>query len=396
MTTAVRSSASRPVRTLSSSDNREFTPSPRSTKAGARRSSQPKPTVGRGSPAVDPSSETATAVLTTRRTRRRPASVGQSVPEKPENTPPASVRRSRKSTPAEPILSADELSAAGLEEIAYISNPLFDGHPESETLIALAAPFDVEQERARAGQRPAIPSNLPSYVAGLYEIPLLGPQREQEYFLRMNYLRALAEKQRQRLLPGRSRHSALQAVQSLIAQSLVIRNEILRANLRLVVSIARKLADDSTTFDELVSEGNFPLLRAIELFDVSRGYRFSTYATWAVRNHLRRYLADRSKHRSRFSTAEDFVMQSAIDDRGTATGCEQHLSRNRHLLNRILHQLSEREQYIVSARFGLDHAEEPQTLSQIGRHLGISKERVRQLALTAVQKMHEIATLHAT
>ena len=89
-------------------------------------------------------------------------------------------------------------------------------------------------------------------------------------------------------------------------------------------------------------------------------------------------------------------MQSAIDDRGTATGCEQHLSRNRHLLNRILHQLSEREQYIVSARFGLDHAEEPQTLSQIGRHLGISKERVRQLALTAVQKMHEIATLHAT
>ena len=284
---------------------------------------------------------------------------------------------------------ADELSLRELQEtlIEVVPHPSFDKHPESEPVLQYEAPFDVEAERAKAGGTGKVPGGVPAYVAGLYEIPLLGKVREVDFFLKMNYLKSKAQRLRSRLKLGEATVADVRKVREYLARGLEVRNEIVRANLRLVVSIAKKYADRWISFDELVSEGNLPLMRAVELFDVSKGFRFSTYATWAVRNHLRRYISDRQKLKSRFVGGDEFIATTPDDDSPSPQTGESRVLRLRAVVAKFFERLSDRERAIVELRYGLSDHAEPLTLSEIGRQLGISKERVRQLALSAVEKM---------
>ena len=268
----------------------------------------------------------------------------------------------------------------------------FSEQPETETIMHYESAFDAEAERLLAGGTVKIPSGLPAYVASLYTVPLLGRDREFDLFLRMNYFRWKATQLQKRLVPGQATVADLEAFRLTVRRGEAIRNEIVQANLRLVVSIAKKFADQWTSFDELVSEGNIPLIRAVELFDVSRGFRFSTYATWAIRNHLKRYLSDRLKQRSRFVNSDEMIGETPADERGTANEAESRIMRLRGMLRSVFNRLSDREQRIVAARFGLEDNAEPRTLAEIGRDLGISKERVRQLATQAVEKIRRIVT----
>jgi RNA polymerase primary sigma factor len=274
--------------------------------------------------------------------------------------------------------------------IEVVPHPSFEKHPESEPVLHYEAPFDVEAERAKAGGLGRVPSGVPAYVAGLYEIPLLGKIREVDFFMKMNYLKSKANRLRSRLKVGEATVAEVRKVREYLSRGLEVRNEIVRANLRLVVSIAKKYADKWVSFDELVSEGNLPLMRAVELFDVSKGFRFSTYATWAVRNHLRRYISDRQKLKSRFVSGEEFIAAAPDDAEPSPQIGESRVLRLRAVVAKFFERLSDRERAIVELRYGLSEHAEPLTLSEIGRHLGISKERVRQLALSAVEKMQQM------
>jgi len=224
------------------------------------------------------------------------------------------------------------------------------------------------------------------------------------------------------------------------------RCRMIEANLRLVVSIAKRYVGRGLSFSDLVQEGNFGLMRATQKFDYRRGNKFSTYATWWIRQAVTRALADKSRtvrlpvhvverlHALRRTTnglrqdlgrepepeevaksmgatvgeleqllklsesplsldastdPEDETNQliaAVIDDRQPSpfdTVCDRLQV---HSLFLALAELPERERLVLVRRYGLDD-EEPATLGEIGEELEISRERVRQLQAKALERL---------
>ena len=104
-------------------------------------------------------------------------------------------------------------------------------------------------------------------------------------------------------------------IEKLYDESVATKNQIIRANLRLVVSIAKRYVGPAAEFFELVSDGNMSLIRAVEKFDVSRGNKFSTYASWAIMKNFARTIPDAFRHRDRFCTDHSEVFSTAEDVR---------------------------------------------------------------------------------
>ena len=94
------------------------------------------------------------------------------------------------------------------------------------------------------------------------------------------------------------------------------KNQIVRANLRLVVSIAKRHVAPDQNFFELVSDGNMSLMRAVEKFDFARGNKFSTYASWAIMKNFARTIPDEHRHRDRFRTSQAEMFAATQDHRG--------------------------------------------------------------------------------
>ena len=144
------------------------------------------------------------------------------------------------------------------------------------------------------------PTGLPPYLASLYEMPLLTREQEQHVFRKYNFLKYRAGKLREELDPAQPRAALMDEIESLYQQAIETKNEIARANLRLVVSIAKRHVTPDQNFFELVSDGNVSLLRAIEKFDFARGNKFSTYASWAIMKNFARTIPGEFKHRDRY------------------------------------------------------------------------------------------------
>ena len=102
-------------------------------------------------------------------------------------------------------------------------------------------------------------------------------------------------------------------IEKLYDESVATKNQIIRANLRLVVSIAKRYVGPAEDFFELVSDGNMSLIRAVEKFDFSRGNKFSTYASWAIMKNFARTIPDALRHRDRFRTSHS-EMFSTVED----------------------------------------------------------------------------------
>ncbi len=234
-----------------------------------------------------------------------------------------------------------------------------------------------------------VPGGMPAYLASLYDVPLLTREQEGHLFRKMNYLKYKASALRDTLDVERPKSRLMRQIEKLYDESVAIKNQIISANLRLVVSIAKRYVGRAEDFFELVSDGNMSLIRAVQKFDVSQGNRFSTYATWAIMKNFARSVPSVLRHRGRFFTNHSEEFSSVEDDRTDEHEQVSAQNERESQVEGILKRLDERERQIVTGRFGLTRGREPLTLNQFGAALGVSKERVRQIQCRAMNKLRE-------
>jgi len=280
-------------------------------------------------------------------------------------------------------MRARRMLAAKLE---YMPHPSFDGPDAAADILG---PFP-EPPDGRGPRKTKAPKGLPPYLASLYEVPLLGREQEAHQFRKMNFLKHQADRLRERVDPARARTSDLDAIDRLQEEALAVKNQIIRANLRLVVSIAKRHVGPSNNFFELVSDGNMSLIRAVEKFDYARGNKFSTYASWAIMKNFARTIPEENYRRDRFVTGHEEMFEAAADNRTDEHEYESAVKRMQEAVKGMLGRLDDRERRIIVSRYGLNGASE-QTLEQLGRELGITKERVRQIESRAQDKLRRFA-----
>lgn len=271
-------------------------------------------------------------------------------------------------------------------KLEFMAHPTFDeASKHAEILGPLPEPAD-----GKAPRKTKPPKGLPPYLASLYEVPLLSREQEAHLFRKMNFLKFQANQLRDKLDPVKAKTADLDEVERLQEEALAVKNQIIRANLRLVVSIAKRHVGPSNNFFELVSDGNMSLIRAVEKFDYSRGNKFSTYASWAIMKNFARTIPEENYRRDRFVTGHEEMFEAAADNRTDEHEYESAQKRNQEAVKGMLGRLDERERRIIISRYGINGANE-QTLEQLGRELGITKERVRQIESRAQEKLRKIA-----
>ena len=250
------------------------------------------------------------------------------------------------------------------------------------------SPMPVPEKKTRRTKPPA---GLPRYLASLYEVSLLTREQEQYIFRKFNFLKCKASQLREKLDPTRAKSSDMDEIERLYDEAVKVKNLIVRSNLRLVVSIAKRHVGANDDFFQLVSDGNMSLIRAAEKFDYSRGNKFSTYASWAIMKNFARTIPGEFKQKDRFRPTSEELFLSREDQRTDRYVLEAAQERRAEQVNRILDSLDEREQKIIISRFGLDYNQEPQTLKEVGAELGVTKERIRQIEARALSKLRAAA-----
>ncbi len=272
------------------------------------------------------------------------------------------------------------------QKLEYMPNPSFDDPKQQAEIVG---PLPVVAD-GKAPRRAKAPKGLPPYLASLYEVPLLTREQEAHLFRKMNFLKSRAAALRETLDPTKARSVDLDAIEKFQEEALAVKNQIIRANLRLVVSIAKRHVGPTNNFFELVSDGNMSLIRAVEKFDYSRGNKFSTYASWAIMKNYARTIPEENYRRDRFVTGHEEMFEAAADNRADEHEYESAQKRMQEAVKGMLGKLDDRERRIIVSRNGIGGANE-QTLEQLGRELGITKERVRQIESRALDKLRKFA-----
>ncbi|OAN48270.1 RNA polymerase subunit sigma [Chloroflexus islandicus] len=280
------------------------------------------------------------------------------------------------------------------------------------------------------------------YLQEIGQVPLLTAEQEVELAKAMEAGAAARQRlDREEYASARERFELERAVQ----QGQDARHHLIQANLRLVVSIAKKYTSYGLTMMDLVQEGNIGLMRAVEKFDYKKGHKFSTYATWWIRQAITRAIADQSRtirlpvhmgeaisqvkrtsHRlqqtmQREPTPEEIADAMGIsagkvrrtleasmhplslempvgqegegrmgdfieDDRISTPAEAAAASLLREQLEEVLMKLPERERKIIQLRYGLKDGRY-RTLEEVGIEFGITRERIRQIEAVALRKL---------
>lgn len=281
------------------------------------------------------------------------------------------------------------------------------------------------------------------YLQEMSLVPLLSPEEEFALAVRVEQGRAArAELLRGNVRKGTARYRRLEA---LMQDGLQARDHLIKANTRLVVSVAKRYLGCGIPFLDLIQEGNLGLMRAVEKYDVHRGFRFSTYATWWIRQAITRAIADqgrtirlpvhmvdrvrqiyRAMHEleqslGRPPSAEELAQELGLDMRkvqwslkvallplslDTPIGDEEdaelgafiedevsplpmqvaYNSMLRERIEEVLATLPPREARVLRLRFGLETGT-PYTLEEVGEKFGLTRERIRQIEGKALQRL---------
>ena len=298
-----------------------------------------------------------------------------------------------KITPvSRPQLRAAELLA---KEIRFVSTTEFaDLDGDSTPVMDAIELMEMVQTQA-ADQRYGTPCSAamnPGEASvcrdGLSDAPLLNFEQEQLLFRALNLLRFRANRLRNRLSPSAPSRKAMNQIDEMLRVVEQIRGQLVNSNLRLVFSLARKCAGQTCDLDEFFSDGCMILLGAIDRFDYSRGFRFSTYATHSIQRHFYRVWKSRQRRKERFPIAAAGML-AAVPNAPVESPLRDDVEA---VLNNLLANaktvLDDREHQILLSRFGLKSStSRAQTLREIAADMGLSKERVRQLQLTALEKL---------
>ena len=215
----------------------------------------------------------------------------------------------------------------------------------------------------------------------------LSAKDEARLFLRYNYarhrLRPLVEAQRRRETVARAKEIVLWCRRAMKA-----RTDIVQANLPLVAAMAKRTTVRNVERTELIGEGNMALLRSVDKFDVSRGFRFSTYACRAILKSFSRLAAKAGRYRKAFPIEYDPELDpSDYDVRKHEMQRREAIESLTDLLERNRANLTRLERTIVEERYGLVRRGRRRTLTEVGKRVGLTSERVRQLQNLALAKM---------
>jgi RNA polymerase primary sigma factor len=274
------------------------------------------------------------------------------------------------------------------QTIEFVDHPLFVARDVLPQLKAMR-PASVDQRPVVGEAAAGI-----AFVSGLVKAPLLTPDEERYWFLQMNFLKWRAESNRRQLNLNSLDQSLVDQIQADIDEATRVRNLIVQGNLRLIVAFARRLTNSVEQMSELISEGMIPLIRSVELFDIGLGNRFSTYATWSIRNQMLRLLKRIRTSPEQTTLDNTMLLETIPDQHGTKDTEAQSEEIHHKTITQLLSSLPARERAIITARFGFEGHPQGQSLAEIGSQLGISKERVRQILLSSLSKLRNEITRH--
>jgi RNA polymerase primary sigma factor len=335
----------------------------------------------------------------------------------------------------------------GPESPPELDEPPVGAAEVAEVEAEAEAPEPVELPRSRTADTGGPSSDLfRQYLREIGRIPLLTAAEEVELARRVEA--GLFAEEKLRVAPDLDSQLALD-LDKLVVMGRMAKRRLIEANLRLVVSVAKRYVGRGLTMLDLVQEGNLGLIRAVEKFDYARGYKFSTYATWWIRQAMSRALADQARtirvpvhvvelinrvvrvqrrmlqERGYEPTPEevaahldlpservsevlrlaqepvslhapvgeedDVALGDLIED-GDATSPVESAAflLLREHLEAVLSTLGERERKVVQLRYGLADGR-PRTLEEIGRIFGVTRERIRQIESKTLNKLRDHA-----
>lgn len=250
----------------------------------------------------------------------------------------------------------------------------------------------VDDMVATAADRSSAPSDLPAHLRRICEAELLTHEQEAALFREMNYVKFCASELQSRLDPAAPDEALIQDLESLLDRAQRVRDHLIKANMRLVMSIVKKFVTPQQSYEELLSDGAMTLMRAVEKFDFGRGFRFSTYAYRSVARGAYRSMAAARSEEARFTRDAEQWAFEAVDEGSDSSMNERTWTHLRQLAAGMLQQLDRRERFIVRSRYALGAHRQVRTFQYLADRLGVSKERVRQLEQRAVKKMQAMAT----
>ena len=323
---------------------------------------------------------------------------------------------------------------------------------EDETILAEqpeALTVDVDEDRVRAqrevDQALKAPTNDPvrMYLKEIGRVALLNAQEEVELAKRIDA--GLQSASVLQALPDKLNAPERRGLEWREYDGRRAKQHLVEANLRLVVSIAKRYVGRGMAFLDLIQEGNLGLIRAVEKFDYTKGFKFSTYATWWIRQAITRAIADQARtiripvhmvetinklariqrqllqDHGREPTAEEIAFQMEmppekvreiqkismepvsletpigeeedsnlgdfIEDAEAVVPLERASFRLlQEQLNTVLYTLSQREKEVIEMRFGLRDGQ-PRTLEDVGKRFGVTRERIRQIESKTLSKL---------
>lgn len=268
------------------------------------------------------------------------------------------------------------------EPFVYVDHPLFRKHGAEEALFGGVAKF-----AGNASYFTETEQTSPAEIGGA----LLDADTERFLFQRFNYARMRVADLLKDYEGRRMPRVALQRMLAWFHRALMIRGRLTQANIRLVLSTARRPQFRGLDFNEVISAGNFALLRSIDRFDCSRGFKFSTYACQGIFQRILHVVDSTRRYRKRFvSEFEEALERDDSAVRRHDNQAAEWVEELSDILKANRAGLTGLEHAVIQHRFGLAGvatAGRPMTLKEVGALMGVTKERIRQIQNRALAKL---------